>query len=517
MGRRAAWHGGLLAVQIAALLVLAYDALPLTGFPLDDAWIHQVVARNFAETGVLGFDPLRHGSGATSYLWALLLSLQYTILPIGPVLFTVVLAGICHLAAGQLLLALLRNDGFDARSGFGLAALFGIAGNSVWFVFSGMEASLLIFLTVAAVHSWRSRRPWLAGIALAAAFLTRPEAILLGPLLFGLDLFFPRGQRLRTAAQLLLPPMLAAVAYAAINYANTGTVSPATLDGRRWLWLQPLEGQSRLEQAAWMLWQWAARLSDYTLGSEAPHVVWISLGLAAGGVVGLLRRTAMCALALVAWTLVHLAVYALTMPSPGHGGRYQPLVPGLFLLLAALGAMDLFGAALGRRRGAAVLAGCIPFAVASILCLLGWSRDHALAVAHVDRTEVGMGRVIAMLPADARVASYDVGGIGFAAGRRVEDLGGLSDPAVAALLREGTVWRWLRARGITHVVLPLAYDDGAQDPMNFGERLGLFRNRAIELELERELISPVALWVPGINATWNSAPRQVLYRVRFRP
>ena len=36
------------------------------GFPLDDAWIHQVYARNLATTGVWAFVPGQTSAGSTS-------------------------------------------------------------------------------------------------------------------------------------------------------------------------------------------------------------------------------------------------------------------------------------------------------------------------------------------------------------------------------------------------------------------------------------------------------------------
>src|ERR1700677_239652 len=63
------------------------------GFPLDDSWIHQTVARNLADTGVLGFRPGRLSAGSTSLLWTILLAVRPLLFPaLSPVLYCFVLS-----------------------------------------------------------------------------------------------------------------------------------------------------------------------------------------------------------------------------------------------------------------------------------------------------------------------------------------------------------------------------------------------------------------------------------------
>src|SRR5450432_2924724 len=69
-GLALAAHLGVFASQIASLAAFAGPWRVIHGFSIDDAWIHQDVARSFAATGTLGYDGVRFGAGATSYLWA---------------------------------------------------------------------------------------------------------------------------------------------------------------------------------------------------------------------------------------------------------------------------------------------------------------------------------------------------------------------------------------------------------------------------------------------------------------
>src|ERR1700734_377785 len=68
-------------LYLGAFLLLASVLRGHFGFPLDDSWIHQVVARNLAEFHVLGFNPGKLSSGSTSPLWTLILTLGWVVLP----------------------------------------------------------------------------------------------------------------------------------------------------------------------------------------------------------------------------------------------------------------------------------------------------------------------------------------------------------------------------------------------------------------------------------------------------
>src|SRR5262245_6256585 len=91
----------------SALAMLTMAAIawfsPGPGLPLDDAWIHQVVGRTFAETGTLGYAPGQHGAAATSYLWAVLLAINFKVFHFDPSRWALALNGASAIATGQLL------------------------------------------------------------------------------------------------------------------------------------------------------------------------------------------------------------------------------------------------------------------------------------------------------------------------------------------------------------------------------------------------------------------------------
>ena len=182
------------------------------GFPLDDAWIHQVVARTFAETGTLGYVPGAYGTGATSYLWAALLAIGQKI-GADPVVFTGVLGLAGSLGVGQALLSLVRGqgDGELAPSDLAAVALACAGGDLTWFAFSGMEASFVAAAGLAAIaaatgpalgakaegHGAR-RAALLAGAFAGVAALTRPDFVPLGGIVAAL--VFARRRNLREAS-----------------------------------------------------------------------------------------------------------------------------------------------------------------------------------------------------------------------------------------------------------------------------------------------------------------------------
>jgi hypothetical protein len=173
-------HAVLLAFGVGALLSFASSWALIHGFSIDDAWIHQAVARTFAQTGTLGYAPGQFGAGATSYLWAALLAANYRWLHADPVLYTLALNVAFYLGTGQVLLAMtLRAVAGPARALVGAAeAVFAVGlamlgGNCIWFAFSGMEAMLLVFLSTLAIARVTAERTG-ASVAPAVGAGTTP-------------------------------------------------------------------------------------------------------------------------------------------------------------------------------------------------------------------------------------------------------------------------------------------------------------------------------------------------------
>jgi len=521
----------LAAAQLYALL---WFTPSIHGFPLDDAWIHQVVARTWATTGTLGFAPGQHGAGATSYLWALLVGLNLKIFHVDVVRFALVINIVASLATGQLLYALIARvapDGVSKHAWNGAAfagtALAMLNGNVLWLAYSGMEVVLFVALTLGAIflanrakEDEKPKHLVAAGVLAGLVALTRPEGIPLGAFLVVFHLF--KRRRPKDAAMLGGPWLAGVLAYVGVNLANTGHTIPATLAGRRWLWLQIWDGAGKSDHVGELFRIWGDRLNRYVLDGS-PLMCWIVLGLAIYGLVRLAQTKNDGARLLLFWSVFHVGFYIALLPTPGHGGRYQPFVPLLVCAGTVMGTVflardiaRLVSEKRGPTRGVAV------GAVAS----LGWfvmaigSADtmrHAndLAIAHVRHTELGTGEYLKTLPKDAVVASFDIGGIGWAAERPVLDVGGLSDPKTATALELGGIPELLRDKKVTHLALPDTWDEEFPVSIQFTTRLHLRESTLLRLKRVYLLETPIEEWLPGVEATWHAASRQVVLSVEY--
>jgi ankyrin repeat protein len=518
-------RGGLASLQLIALVGFAnFD-----GLPLDDAWIHQVVARTFAESGTLGYAVGQHGAAATSYLWAALLAFNLKFLHVDPVVWAFALNAASTLVAGQLLMALVsraRPLTIPARlwqvASFLAALLATTSANILWFAHSGMEAPLVLSLSLLAIYAASAMRgtraPWIAGVASGLLALTRPECIPLGFLLVGYLLVCKRG--LGKAIAVAVPAVLGVAIYTGSNLLKTGHLAPATLAGRRWLWFDISSGLSRLEMANAFGDEWVVRLSTYSLNTSK-LALFAFLGLAAWGALRLLKTKDDGIRLLFAWALAHVGFYAVLLPIPGHGGRYQPFLPLLFPALLAVGAVCLVAdlVRIWKTKESvwdwAALAAAAPWLALTAGPAADLREANARAVAHIQATEIGMGAFIDTLPRDGAVASFDIGGTGWASHRPILDAGGLSDPKTAALLEGGRLWEYFRDNQVRYLVLPGGDERVIPVADQFTTRLHLQGNPAVTLEPLHETSSPLDKWFVGFKATWNASPKQVLYRIGY--
>ncbi len=529
-------------VIISQLLALRMFAGPwpvLNGFPVDDAWIHQVVARTFATSGTLGYAPGQHGAAATSYVWAALLAVNFKFLHLSPVWFTLGINVALTLAAGQLLFLIVedsaQNDAFGPIAPRVVAVLAAtvaaVGGNFLWFAFSGMEAMLFATLSLAVVAfiplsgPTNTRRAAIAGVLAAVLAITRPDAIPLGGALAVLSFLLKRNRK--ETLLFATPYAVMVLLYLASNMVLIGTPVPATLKGRRWLWLANATGQSPID-VVWMFIEfWLDRLRAYTLGADSPLILWAGALVGAHGAMRAIHGRATRVVIVLAWTLFHFSVYAALLPTPGSGGRYQPMVPLAFMLALSLGAIHI-GAKLGRLTqhlewwsdrktslGIGVAITLVPWAILVLAGVHEWRRLEVSATCHVRNTEEQLPALINALPINARVGSFDIGASGFGSDRRIIDVGGLSDAKTAERMSQGRLWEVIRDQKLDYVIIPGTYRMQVPDINNYVQHLALAQNPAIELEPIAWVHTPFYLWVPGAVSTWNNGPRQVIYRVHL--
>lgn len=468
-------------VCLSGFLTIAMVLDRHLGFPLDDSWIHQTVARNLVDYGILGYLPGVHSSGSSSLLWTLILVSQYKFLPaLNPVLFSALVNGSLIGLIGACLKRLTEREGFSAADSWIFALSPAFSGNFLWLGLLGMEHVLFVALSIAAICLWfakTKRYPLMtaggATLLVGLLALTRPEGIFLAPLLAGLS-----RRAGRTAPQitgLLLVTAIATGISIRVNWLASHTLLPLTMKGRSWLYFGggPLPFSAHF---AFLRGMPASVLATWTslLPFAASHVENIGLLLLTLVAIGsfmawialLLRRRQNGTGTLLTWMLFLTLLYTLILPTRGHGGRYQPLQVLLALPLLLIALKTLMQSAAVRCNSS--LRTATSFANGTIVLLVvastatSYTHWRFLASDGIDQIEQEHGAMGSWvknnLPAEAvasqKIAVFDIGRIGYGLHGSLTDLGGLTDRAYLPFLFGGRVPDYLQQHRMQYIILP---------------------------------------------------------------
>jgi hypothetical protein len=476
----------LVAALSAGLFYLAVAAwgYGVSGFPLDDAWIHQTYARNLGQTGQWAFVPGQPSAGSTAPLWSLLLSLGYWL---GlPFLAWTYGLGVFFLSLTGWTMSRLAARLFPTWPRVGLwAGLFCIfEWHLIWAAVSGMETILFIWLSTVLVErylAWqpdadvsplknsesgiRSRklgiRDFLLGLLGSLLILTRPEGVgLVG--LVGLDLAYREWRR-------------------------TGAISQVF---RRWVWLASGAGLLLIPYVIFHLWltglplpntfyakqaEYQAVLTSFPLwwrlfGNFGPpvetvqgvfRVIFIGPpalllpGLAVAGWLTLKERRAELVI-IWGWWIGHLLLYGLRLPVTYQHGRYQlPVLPWV-ILLGIWGTARLLRFS-DRQRLVLRAAGralVLSLAILVLAFVVIGARAYGRDVHFIDSEMVTTARWLnEHIEPKALVAVHDIGAIGYFTQRPLIDLAGLITPEVIPIIRnEAALWEFITARQADYLV-----------------------------------------------------------------
>ncbi len=433
----------LLLFATPTLLLLAAERAVLgnlSGFPLDDSYIHFVFARGLARGEGLSFDGLPPVPASTAPLWTAVVALLEE-LP-GEPFVPVKLAGIAlQVWSAWLIGQLAQSLGLSLRLSRLVGLLLASSGWLVWSALSGMEVSLAVLLALLGFRNYLEERRNAeasprASLFFALASLARPELLIL--LVVSLIEEFmrlernrqgelrlvrnrPLGQAVLVAGTALLP----VVAVASVHLAISGSALPTTFaakvgSGGGGLDLSRLGSTLNvlfLAEPLWVVLAGAGALEVFRrLGG--PRDVSLLLPIWALGIpVGLVLLSG------EAW-----------MPI-GNFGRYLfPALPA-WLLLASLAVDRLQGSfralLVGRWR--------LPLGTLGLAFLLagtwfGTLRAGGLFLrsrVDVERSVIAMARwITANLPPQARLATPDVGALAYYTENPIVDLAGLLQPEV---------------------------------------------------------------------------------------
>lgn len=507
------------AVYLASFLIVSGFPHVLIAFPLDDSWIHQVVARNFARYGTLGFIPGVWSSGSSSLLWTLVLAINWKFLPaINPVLYSDALNIVFLVAIGIAMLAMARKDGLPNSSCWIWALAPAFNGNFVWLGLLGMEHVLFVMLSVVGIYLWFEsglRSAVLCALCLGALTITRPEGVVLA---FLAVLGAPLARRGRRDILILISAVTVCVAASlAANLRTSQSWLPMTYEGRKWLYFGsvhvPLKARFLflLQLFATILRPWSAR-TPVVLFLQAFAVLLI-----AAGIRRLYRERRLRAGFLCVWSFVLIGTYFLMLPAPSHAGRYQPLFLALNLPIMFLGFESSLHFVSQRFRAprrrvivhrATLLALCLVSSVASLVLWRQVARDSTTVI---ESTHATMAEyIVGHIPPPTKVAAFDIGRIGYLYGGKLIDLGGLTNSAFLPYMRQHRVMDYLDARDISYFVWPSQPDGDSTIPNAL----------IITPQIRRRLVTvatfcaPKAAWEINSEAIGNITRCQVLYRVK---
>lgn len=517
------WDLAIALPYLAALTLMGLALRNNLGFPLDDSWIHQVIARNLVFSHHWGFTPGVTSSGSSSTLWTLVLSLQYLLFPhSNPVFYPLVLNSLLLALCGFLLWKMARLDGLPLPACVALGVLPAFSGNLDWLAFTGMEHVMFLALSLLSIALWfrRSTAPStsiLAGISLGLLGLTRPEGM---ALCVGLFLTY------RWCGRSLMDVIRAAIAAAVfiapsllLNLKTSGTVIPMTLKGRRILY----SGTDTLHVGRSSFRGLILNTSRQVIAHHFFHthsrlILLPAVVLFVVGMVVLCRNFCNRTSVVCLWAVLDYIAYCVTLPEVGHGGRYQPFVLLLFPPLMAVGLLYVFrrtGRWAGAGRTGNALAWCAVLGVGLLTAttLPRWKSALHDSVSHINSTHVKLAEWINQnYPPGTPMAVFDIGAIGYFAHIRLVDLGGLVDRNYLPYIVQRRVPDYLSERGIQYVILP---HTGTET--HFGDLLNLLHNPAIRLIPIHTEGGNAVIWKNGFDYTGNAFRQQTLYRIEQVP
>ena len=480
---------------------LAYsNAVYRSGFPLDDAWIHQTYARNLALTGQMAFFPGQPSAGSTAPAWTVLLALGH-LLRINELAWAYFLGWILLWGLAAIAWAGFGMLGFTGRS-WGLAAgfLLAVEWHLVWAAGSGMETLLqaVLILLVLAGSLWlekserqqkpvaRAGWPWLlVGGLVGLSAWVRPDGLTLLVLVGWVAALgaWPTHAKLRIAIYFMAGFTLLFLPYLWFNLQLAGEVWPNTFYAK--------QAEYAVLRAA-PLWQ--RGLAEFYL-----PLIGVGILLLPGLIISIawcLHKRYWPALGGVLWLIGYLGIYALRLPVTYQHGRYIiPAMPVFFLY--GLAGLAGWHETIPASRRASLLNRTWSLAcIAILLCfwVIG-ARSYAWDVAVIETEMVSTARWVSRnIPAGARLAAHDIGALGYFGGRGIVDLAGLVSPEVIPFIRdEDALESFLREENVDYLVtFPGWYPNltrrfesfytssGTFSPMSGGENMVVFRWDAAE-------------------------------------
>ena len=443
LGRDALWLDGLVLASMFVYLGLSAITYRI-GFPLDDSWIHQTYARNFALRGEWAFVPGEISAGSTSPLWTILLALGF-VLNLSPYLWTFFLGGILLFGISVLVEIILRRSILFYKPTFPWAgSIFVLEWHFVWAAFSGMETSLYIFLVLFVMINLfsHSRNYLFSGMLVGVALWVRPDGLtLLGPLALMILLTEATFlDRLRCLLRLSFGFGVFFFPYLLFNLAISGTPMPNTFYAKQ------------AEYVGWNLLPFGTRVWFFAL----QYFQGVSLFFIPGFFYKLInafqeRKWGLISAAI--WMFGTILMYLLRLPVYQHGRYLMPAL-SIFIIIGFCGFLDAL-AWLRSRQLYRLTVACLAAVTIILTISFGFGGIiYSQDVAFIESQMVDTARWVAQnLPHSSKIAAHDIGALGFFGEHPIIDLAGLITPDVIPIINDGErLSNYLCEHGVQYLV-----------------------------------------------------------------
>lgn len=436
----------LLVVHIVLALLFVSDRSPgsdaaLSGFPLDDTWIHMVYARNLAQSGLPYYNDGVLETGFTSPLWLVFGALGHLIASstgASPVVIIkilgVLLAWLSSVAIFEICRRFTKILASSVLCGLYVATMPVIAFSQV----SGMEICLATCLSAWAVLCLLKARYLLGGLFLGLGAIARPENAILTALVVLLVVLsrFSKSRltKLKRTLKLLLPTVILLSLWSLLCLVVTGHLMPNTFYAKSSTYdvlgtFGRIIGEVVLQTPAMFLF---SGVLLYLLG-----ILYM---------LTLRQRTIVLIILLYPWLFIFAVAASRYIPDQSGAYFYwfRYVVPGLpfiFIPLAA-GFEFLWGAArrsagTGSNKNMKWLLYLTAILLVALSCiklpgqLRFRSSQYAWNCQNINEVQVELGKwVNKNTPADAILAVNDAGALRYFGKRKTIDLLGLNSQSV---------------------------------------------------------------------------------------
>jgi hypothetical protein len=444
--RTGRWPVWLILALITALSVGVYLLVSATnyrtGFPLDDAWIHQTYARNLALHGEWAFNPGKPSGGSTAPLWSALIAIGFLV-KLAPYAWTYLLGVVALWALSVLGENAVRRLVPAYRPRFPwVGAALALEWHLVWAAASGMETLLYALLATAALVLVisGSQKYFSLGLLIGLSVWVRPDGItLLGPAVLVILLSQDSWQK----------------RWRALVNLGVGFGSPFALYLLFNLVFshQPWPNTFYAKQAEYAVLLKAPFLERW--GNEAlPPLTGVGVVLLPGlvlAIISAVRLRAWGVLASVVWLVGFLALYAWFLPVTYQHGRYVIPVMPIFFLLGLAGMLEF-----SLRKRAWFLTTFWRLALGAVLVIF-WgvgALTYAQDVAVIESEMVATAKWVSVnVPPGVLIAAHDIGALGYFGKHDLVDLAGLITPEVIPFLRDETLLAtYMTGHGVSYLV-----------------------------------------------------------------